>query len=220
MSKTVSFSLALNSSAEDVAEVVDSIYAFFGFENTAGGVEPSAIVNGTLAPAAVNNVVANVIAAGGEVDSSGMPWDERIHSSSKEKNADGKWRYRRNLSPAIKTRIEAEIRASLSASPAAAVANVGAAAPQLSLPAVNTAAPGLPALPGANIENPAFTAFVSFITANTTSPANPAGRLTADWVKQSLAAFGVANGDIQNLAHAPHLIPQIEGAIKHALGIA
>lgn len=33
----------------------------------------------------------------GERDSAGMLWDERIHSGSKKKNADGKWKLRKNV---------------------------------------------------------------------------------------------------------------------------
>lgn len=44
------------------------------------------------------------------LDKKGMPWDERIHSSSKVFNADGSWRIRRNVDPAYVTQIENELR--------------------------------------------------------------------------------------------------------------
>lgn len=44
-----------------------------------------------------------------EVDSKGMPWDARIHSSSKAKVADGSWKYRRGVSDEEVKRVEAEI---------------------------------------------------------------------------------------------------------------
>lgn len=45
----------------------------------------------------------------GEVDSEGLPWDARIHASSKEKKADGTWRTRRNLDKAVAAQIKAEL---------------------------------------------------------------------------------------------------------------
>lgn len=45
-----------------------------------------------------------------EVDSKGMPWDARIHSSSKAKVADGSWKYRRRVSDEEVKRVEAELR--------------------------------------------------------------------------------------------------------------
>jgi len=44
-----------------------------------------------------------------EVDSKGMPWDARIHSSSKAKVADGSWKYRRGVSDEEVKRVEAEL---------------------------------------------------------------------------------------------------------------
>lgn len=64
-------------------------------------------------------------AASGERDSKGMPWDGRIHASSKAKVADGTWRYKRGVDDTVIAPIEAEIRAALGA-PAVAV---GGAAP-------------------------------------------------------------------------------------------
>lgn len=44
------------------------------------------------------------------LDSSGLPWDERIHSSSKAQNADGTWRYKRGGDLDERKRVEAELR--------------------------------------------------------------------------------------------------------------
>lgn len=46
----------------------------------------------------------------GELDSAGLPWDERIHSGSKKKNADGKWKLRKNVDEALVKSVEAENR--------------------------------------------------------------------------------------------------------------
>lgn len=47
---------------------------------------------------------------GAELDANGLPWDERIHSSSKNKNQDGTWRYTRGGDVAVRAAVEAELR--------------------------------------------------------------------------------------------------------------
>ncbi len=44
-------------------------------------------------------------------DSSGLPWDERIHAASKATNADGTWRARRNTPADLVERVTAELHA-------------------------------------------------------------------------------------------------------------
>ncbi len=44
------------------------------------------------------------------LDKNGLPWDERIHSSSRAINADGTWRYRKNVPDETKQSVEAELR--------------------------------------------------------------------------------------------------------------
>jgi hypothetical protein len=58
--------------------------------------------------------------AGVDTDSAGFPWDERIHAGTKAKIADGTWRQKRGVDPAIVASVEAELRAIMGA-PAAAV---------------------------------------------------------------------------------------------------
>lgn len=53
--------------------------------------------------------VANV--APGEVDSSGLPWDARIHSGKKSKTETGTWRKRKGIGDDYFKAIEAELRA-------------------------------------------------------------------------------------------------------------
>lgn len=42
-------------------------------------------------------------------DSAGLPWDERIHSSSRETRNDGTWRQRRGVDPALVANVTAEL---------------------------------------------------------------------------------------------------------------
>ena len=53
-----------------------------------------------------------------ELDKSGLPWDGRIHASTKARNADGSWRTKRGLDPAVLANLETELKA-LMAIPAA-----------------------------------------------------------------------------------------------------
>lgn len=56
---------------------------------------------GTAAPQSLNPV---------DVDKNGLPWDARIHSSSRAKVTDGSWKYRRGIDPAEVKRVEDELR--------------------------------------------------------------------------------------------------------------
>lgn len=53
-------------------------------------------------------------------DAKGLPWDARIHSSSKALNADGTWRKMRGCAPALVATVEAELLGAVPAVPAAA----------------------------------------------------------------------------------------------------
>lgn len=44
------------------------------------------------------------------LDAKGLPWDPRIHSSSKNKNSDGSWRYLRGVDKDLVGIVEAELR--------------------------------------------------------------------------------------------------------------
>ena len=52
-------------------------------------------------------------APGIEVDAQGMPWDNRIHSGSRAKVADGSWRQKRNLDSNLLAQVEGELRATM-----------------------------------------------------------------------------------------------------------
>ncbi len=57
------------------------------------------------------------LASPSELDAEGLPWDERIHSSTKNKTKDGSWKTRRNLADGVYEQIVAELRAGASAVP-------------------------------------------------------------------------------------------------------
>jgi hypothetical protein len=69
-----------------------------------------------------------------ERDIHGLPWDERIHSSSKNRNADGSWRGRKGVPPPTIAKVKAELLAQSNggAVPTAAVTTGTAVAPAAS----------------------------------------------------------------------------------------
>jgi hypothetical protein len=52
-------------------------------------------------------------------DKAGIPWDARVHSETRKLNADGTWRFRRNLDESVKTAVMAELKGSASFKPTA-----------------------------------------------------------------------------------------------------
>lgn len=73
---------------------------------------PSPPVPAAPPPAPAPTANAAPVPPAGDVDSTGLPWDERIHASTKTMNADGTWRQRRGLNdPGLVKRVEAELRA-------------------------------------------------------------------------------------------------------------
>lgn len=170
------------------------------------------------AAAAAQHAGTAAITGQAERDVNGLPWDARIHSSSKNKNGDGSWRNRKGVDKATLAKVEAELKATV-----AAPATIAATATNLPPPPV-AAVPAIPALPIAAVAaapNPVYTNFVAFLAQHTKSEQNPTGRITPEWVQTVLRdSFGIPNGDLQNLAHKPEAIPAIEAAIKNALGLA
>lgn len=53
-----------------------------------------------------------------DADAQGLPWDARIHSGGKTRNADGTWRKKSKLDPALEQAVIAELRGVMSAPPA------------------------------------------------------------------------------------------------------
>jgi 2-oxoglutarate dehydrogenase E2 component (dihydrolipoamide succinyltransferase) len=68
-------------------------------------------------------------AAQAEVDIEGVPWDERIHASSRAKLKSGQWRAKRGVDAQFAAGVRAEILAARGAQPAAPVAAPPVAAP-------------------------------------------------------------------------------------------
>lgn len=83
-------------------------------------------------------------AADVELDSKGMPWDERIHASTKTQNADGSWKKRRGVNDLIVKEVEAEL---LAANTDTDTGEVAPTVPVTPAPPSTPAAPTVPVTP-------------------------------------------------------------------------
>lgn len=189
-------------------------------DRLAGGVDPSALVAATATatansePVTVETTEPVQPAAAPALDKDGLPWDERIHAGTKALNADGTWRGRRGIDAGLKSKVEAELRATIGSAP---VQQAAAPAPVPAPPTPPLPGGNLPPVPGAAAVNPAYAALVQFIAANTESATNPAGKFTDDYIRQVLSHYGVAEGSLQNLAHRPDLLPEIDTWLKSVI---
>lgn len=80
-----------------------------------------AVAAGLLDPNAPSEAAmtatAAAVAAGVVLDAAGLPWDMRIHASTKNTNKDGTWKALRGVDAAMKAAVEAELRAVMTATP-------------------------------------------------------------------------------------------------------
>lgn len=149
------------------------------------------------------------------LDSTGLPWDKRIHSSSKAKNADGSWRKLRGLNDAaLVSRVEAELRSQ----GVQALAAGGYVAPPPQMPAggvvptppqvpppPGTDAPAAPPAPsGPDVTTPE--GLMEWVT-----PRMMDGRLTFDTVAAALQANGVES--LAALKTNPAAVPGVYAAL-------
>ncbi len=84
-------------------------------DNLKGENEPVKVETETETPPPVFNEeeVAEAKLDNLELDKSGLPWDARIHATTKTKLSDGTWKLKRKVDPALVTQVEAELRAML-----------------------------------------------------------------------------------------------------------
>lgn len=169
--------------------------------------------------------------AGIEVDADGLPWDARIHSGGgkgeRPKNADGRWRQKRGLNdPALKARVEAELRQAMGA-PAAA--SVPAAPTPPAPPATATVAPTVvPAPPATTVPSPTVAAAPDVVPAVPAPPAAApaetfpafmarvggllvAGSLTQEALNAALAEVGLSS--MAQVALRPDLMPALSARL-------
>lgn len=148
----------------------------------------------TTTPGAVSS------AAGVDLDAKGLPWDSRIHAESKGKIADGTWRKKRNLDPAMLAQVEAELRQVMGATGDPLVHST---APIATTQAHATVAQVIANSPTASVSQPAVAppAPAPVAGAAPTMPAAPnvapAGEVPQDARQQFVGLVGRASAAIQ-----------------------
>lgn len=161
--------------------------------------------------------------AGVQLDKHGLPWDARIHSSSKATNADGSWRKRKGLNDdAMVARVEAELRAAQSAPTAASTSPVPQPPPANVVPFVPPPVPSVPPPVAASPSVPAApagsapTTFPAFMQA--LGPHLASKRVTTEMVNEVLAAHQMPPG-LPVLASRPDLIPSVFAGVMQKAGV-
>lgn len=126
MHAQLAFLFPANATFEQVSAAVALHFGGEAVDLSTGELTPlrdaSAIFTGTSQMTVSTGADINTTEPGAELDINGLPWDDRIHSSSKNKNADGSWRGRKGVAPPIIAKVKAEL---LSKRPAAASAPTG-----------------------------------------------------------------------------------------------
>ena len=164
-------------------------------------------------------------ANGVEVDKDGLPWDGRIHTESKAKNADGRWRNKRNLDAALKAQVEAELRQVMSAAPIPPAPGVAPSPAQpvapVTIPTAGLASsaaiapvpPSVPVPPVAPVPPAPPPAPVPVAGAAPSMPAAPsaapAGEVPQDARQQFVGLVGRASAAIQGQKVTPAEVNQI-----------
>lgn len=133
-----------------------------------------------------------------DLDSEGIPWDLRIHSSSREKVANGSWRVKRGVDKDLLAKIKAEYRSNLSqavSTVAPSVHQPSVQAPQMASAPVSTpvvqAAPAMvvPALPTMNTGHTIDSFVANFPLAFGTLITE--GKINQEYANSLCAHFGV-----------------------------
>jgi hypothetical protein len=134
-------------------------------------------------------------AGGVELDKAGLPWDGRIHASTKTKTKPGLWAAKRGVDPALVVTVEAELRQVMGAAPAVA-------------PVAPPAPPAAPVAPVAGGADPRQM-FVGLV--GRTSAAIGAGKVTQDEVTAICAKHGAAA--LPLLANRLDLVAQVAAEV-------
>jgi len=156
---------------------------------------PPAPAATTLAPAAAPPAPP----AGVALDVNGLPWDGRIHASSKVKLASGAWRQKRGVDKGLVVTVTAALTAAMGAVAAPAAPPPPPAAPPIAQPAPPVPPPTAPPPPPPAA--PTGTNFPDFMKAA------QAASLTPEQVLAGVVANGLESTAL--LAVRPDLIPDV-----------
>jgi len=142
--------------------------------------------------------------AAAELDVEGLPWDDRLHASTKTKTAQGTWTKKKGVDDTTRATIVKQLREKYPAPQAAATTGPtltppGSGAPVITLPGV-----GAPLTP--------YQELCAWLAANT----GDGKAASAEWVAQTFAS---ANTTLADLASADAgLLKQWTNAFRAALG--
>ena len=94
-------------------DCMKKVYAAEGFVDDAAVTETEELP--TPKPLAVSEIAPSVPAIASsahtvDIDANGLPWDERIHASTKTKVVNGSWKRKRGVDDAVIADVEAELR--------------------------------------------------------------------------------------------------------------
>lgn len=176
---------------------------------------PTLVIPAEPAPAPTEPASPTAPPSGGvTLDKDGLPWDARIHASSKAQNADGTWRLKRGLADDFKNNVIAELR-QVMAIPAPA------AGPQLvppppAQPTAAASAPPPPPAPAVANEAEARDQYIKLF--GRVSAAMSSGKLTQAQLDTCLMSIGIPS--LPLLGTRIDLVPQacalIDGVIAGA----
>lgn len=130
-----------------------------------------------------------------EIDKHGLPWDGRIHASTKGKNADGAWKKKRGLDDAALAQVEAELKALMA---------IPSAGPQL-VPAPPAAIPPPPGAPDP------FKGFIALM--GRASAAMQAKKITEDEIKKCCSSIDPSLVALPLLANRLDLVAPVAALI-------
>ena len=164
----MSYKFALTINTNETADIT-ALLAALGGVSAVGMLSVGTIPAGVVTGDDEDDNAPVAAVAPGEVDSTGLPWDARIHSGKKTKTAAGAWRAMKGVDASLVTAVEAQLRAAANpnATPVATPVPVGGtpvAAPVPPVtppsvaplpPAVSAPAPTPPAAPAAPATPPA-----------------------------------------------------------------
>lgn len=205
--------------------------AFMGNVPAAPLPTASAPVN---AAAPAQNMAPAPVQAGSmiELDVHGLPWDARIHASSKARNVDNTWRTRRNVDPALVTTVTAELRTVMGIAPVPVPAHMVPPVPVPAAyvsPVVQAAMGNVPMPPAPPVAPPSAPAIASPPTVSA-APAPTGwtfpqltsqiigrmndGRLTQARVLEVLGQVGVPT--LPSLSLRPDLVPAVAAMLEIA----
>ena len=147
-----------------------------------------------------------------DVDSRGLPWDERIHASTKATNGDGSWRNKRGVDKALLDQVEQELAGgAVPNAPDAPVAtasgaDVAEAASEVPLPPAPVAEEAAGTIPDAPVaptpaDAPTFKDAMAIVTTRQRE-----GTLTQVQVSEAAQALGLSSVvDLAKPANAEHI---------------